>query len=250
MKFGFFDDERREYVITRPDTPLPWINYLGVEEYCGLISNTAGGYSFYKDPRERRILRYRYNNVPSDRPGRYIYVRDNASSDYWSASWQPVMKDLARYRYQCRHGLSYTTISSGYAGIETETTYFVPLGENVEIWHMKISNATKRARSLSLFTYVEFCLWDAVNDMSDFQYNLNIGQTRFRGNAIYHVTNFHAHQPCFSWFWSESSRCLLRRSSPGIRGAVPLGGKSGGGREWPLQRSARRGLGAICRSPG
>jgi cellobiose phosphorylase len=203
MKFGFFDDERREYVVTRPDTPLPWINYLGVEAYCGLISNTAGGYSFYKDPRERRILRYRYNNVPSDRPGRYIYLRDNASGDYWSASWQPVMKDLARCRYECRHGLSYTTIASGYAGIDTETTYFVPLGQNLEIWHLSVVNATKRARRLSLFTYVEFCLWDAVNDMSDFQYNLNIGQTRFRGNAIYHLTNFHAHQPCFSWFWSN-----------------------------------------------
>jgi cellobiose phosphorylase len=203
MRYGHFDDERREYVITRPDTPLPWINYLGVNDYCALISNTAGGYSFYKDPRERRILRYRYNNVPSDRPGRYIYIRDNGSREYWSASWQPVLKDLKRYEYECRHGLSYTVISSAYEGIRTETTYLVPLGENLEIWRLKVRNTTRRKRSLSLFTYVEFCLWDAVNDMTDFQYNLNIGQTRFKGNAIYHITNYHAHQPCYAWFWAN-----------------------------------------------
>jgi cellobiose phosphorylase len=203
MRFGYFDDEHREYVITRPDTPLPWINYLGVDEYCGLISNTAGGYSFYKDARERRILRYRYNNVPTDRPGRYIYIRDNENGDYWSASWQPVLKDLTKYSYECRHGLSYTTISSEYAKIRTGTTYFVPIGENLEIWRLKIVNASKKQRTLGLFTYVEFCMWDAVNDMTDFQYNFNIGQTRFAGNTIYHVTNYHAHQPCYSWFWSS-----------------------------------------------
>jgi cellobiose phosphorylase len=205
MKYGSFDDERREYVIARPDTPQPWINYLGVNEYCGLISNTAGGYSFHKDPRERRILRYRYNNVPVDRPGRYIYVRDDASGDYWSGSWQPVLKDLSKYRYECRHGLSYTVISSAYAGITTETTYLVPLGENLEIWRIRVGNTSKKKRAISLFTYVEFCLWDAVNDMTDFQYNLNIGQTKYRGNAIYHVTNHHAHQPCFAWFWSSKA---------------------------------------------
>jgi cellobiose phosphorylase len=203
MKFGDFDDANREYVITRPDTPLPWINYLGVDEYCGLISNTAGGYSFYKDARERRLLRYRYNNVPSDRPGRYIYMRDDESRDYWSASWQPVLKDLAKYRYECRHGLSYTKISSEYSKIGTETTYFVPLGENLEIWRLAVTNNSKKRRSLSLFTYVEFCMWDAVNDMTDFQYNLNIAQTKFRNNAIYHVTNFHAHQDCYAWFWAN-----------------------------------------------
>jgi len=203
MTYGYFDDARREYVITRPDTPQPWINYLGVNEYCALISNTAGGYSFHRDPRERRILRYRYNNVPADRPGRYIYLRDEASGDYWSGSWQPVLKPLEKYSYECRHGLSYTQIRSAYAGIATETTYLVPLGENLEIWRMRITNRSKKTRALSLFTYVEFCLWDAVNDMTDFQYNLNIGQTRWDANAIYHVTNHHAHQPCFAWFWSS-----------------------------------------------
>jgi cellobiose phosphorylase len=203
MQFGYFDDEHREYVITRPDTPLPWTNYLGVDEYCGLISNTAGGYSFYKDARERRILRYRYNNVPSDRPGRYIYVRDDDGGDYWSASWQPVLKDLSKYSYECRHGLSYTKISSVYSGIRTETLYFVPLGENLEIWRCAATNTSKKKRNISLFTYVEFCLWDAVNDMTDFQYNLNIGRTDFADNAIYHVTNYHAHQPCYAWFWAS-----------------------------------------------
>jgi cellobiose phosphorylase len=203
MTYGHFDDERREYVITRPDTPLPWINYLGVNEYCGLISNTAGGYSFFRDPRERRILRYRYNNVPSDRPGRYIYIRDNTSGDYWSGSWQPVLKEPDSYQYECRHGLSYTSIRFKYAGISTETTYFVPLGENLEIWHLRVKNDTRRKRNLGIFTYAEFCLWDAVNDMTDFQYNLNIGQTKFHANTIYHLTNYHAHQPCFAWFWAN-----------------------------------------------
>jgi len=102
MKYGYFDDANREYVITRPDTPLPWINYLGVDVYCGLMSNTAGGYSFYRDAAHRRLLRYRYNNVPMDRPGRYVYIRDNKTEDYWSASWQPVNKDLKKYKYECR----------------------------------------------------------------------------------------------------------------------------------------------------
>ena len=203
MKFGHFDDARREYVVSRPDTPLPWINYLGVDQYCALISNTAGGYSFYRDPRERRILRYRYNNVPADRPGRYLYIRDNGSADYWSASWQPVQKSLEDYDFECRHGLSYTVISSAYAGIRTETTYLVPLGENLEIWHLKVRNASRRKRSLGVFTYAEFCLWDAVNDMTDFQYNLNIGQTKLSNNTVYHVTNYHAHQPCYAWFWAN-----------------------------------------------
>ncbi|MGB9592292.1 MAG: glycosyl transferase, partial [Candidatus Kryptoniota bacterium] len=108
-KYGYFDQENKEFVITRPDTPLPWINYLGCEEYCALTSNTAGGYSFYKDPRERRITRYRYNNVPMDRGGRYLYIRDNRNGDFWSACWQPVMK---LDHYECRHGLGYTIIFS------------------------------------------------------------------------------------------------------------------------------------------
>src|SRR5512143_179037 len=128
MRFGYFDDEQREYVITRPDTPLPWINYLGCEAYFGIISNTAGGYSFFKDARLRRLTRYRYNNAPLDVGGRYIYIRDNRSDepDFWSPTWQPTRKELDSY--ECRHGLSYTRISSKRSGIKTEITYFVPLG--------------------------------------------------------------------------------------------------------------------------
>ena len=204
MRYGYFDDENREYVITRPDTPLPWINYLGVDSYCGLMSNTAGGYSFYKDAAHRRLLRYRYNNVPSDRPGRYIYLRDNKSKDYWSATWQPTNKDLKKYKYECRHGLSYTKISAEYAGIKSETSYFVPIGEANEIWRIKVKNNTNKARSISLFTYVEFCLWDALNDMTDYQYNLNIGKTEFRNNCMYHLTLYNMHKHNFAYFWSNT----------------------------------------------
>ncbi len=203
MKYGYFDDENREYVIIRPDTPLPWINYLGVNEYCALLSNTGGGYSFYKDAAHRRILRYRYNNVPSDRPGRYIYIRDNIKKDYWSATWQPINKDLKKYKYECRVGLSYSKIKAEYLNIESETTYFVPLNATYEIWRIKLKNKSKKLRKLSLFTYVEFCLWDAQNDMTDFQYNLNIGRTEFKNNAIYHLTLYNMHQSYFSYFWSN-----------------------------------------------
>ena len=127
MRYGHFDDERREYVITRPDTPLPWINYLGSEDYFGIISNTAGGYSFYRDARLRRLTRYRYNNAPLDLGGRYLYLRDDDGGDFWSPSWQPTQRELEDY--SCRHGLGYTIIGSRRAGIAAETAYFVPLGE-------------------------------------------------------------------------------------------------------------------------
>ena len=113
MKYGYFDDKAREFVITRPDTPTPWINYLGCDEYCALMSNTAGGYSFHRDPKDKRITRFRYNNIPVDRPGRYIYLRDGTSGDYWSATWQPVMTSKG-YKYECRHGMGYTIIKSKY----------------------------------------------------------------------------------------------------------------------------------------
>ncbi len=132
MRYGYFDDAHREYVITRPDTPLPWINYLGSQAYFGLISNTAGGYSFYRDARLRRITRYRYNNVPFDFGGRYVYVRDNESSEFWSPSWLPTRSDLDDY--SCRHGMGYTTIASSKNGVEVSTRYFVPLDQNLEVW--------------------------------------------------------------------------------------------------------------------
>ncbi len=139
MKYGHFDDEQREYVITRPDTPLPWINYLGSEAYFGLISNTAGGYSFYKDARLRRITRYRYNNAPLDFGGRYLYLRDEKDGAYWSPSWQPTQRELKDY--SCRHGMGYTIIASTFSGIRAETRYFVPLGENLEVWQLTVKNS-------------------------------------------------------------------------------------------------------------
>jgi len=191
MDYGYFDKENKEYVISRPDTPTPWINYLGLDEYCAIISNTAGGYSFYKDPRDRRILRYRYNNLPADRPGRYIYLRDNATKDYWSATWQPTQKDLQSYDYECRHGLGYTRIHSSYQGIETTATYFVPVKENLEVWILRLKNTANIQRDLSLFTYIEFCLWQAIMDMQDFQYSLNISRAEASGDTIYHLTYYY-----------------------------------------------------------
>ncbi|MFH1362258.1 MAG: glycosyl transferase, partial [bacterium] len=206
MKCGHFDKDKKEYVITKPDTPLPWINYLGSEQYCAIISNTAGGYSFYRDPKERRILRYRYNNVPMDRGGRYLYLRDNKTKDYWSASWQPVLKDEKDYKYECRHGLGYTAISSEYSGISTKCTYFVPLGENLEVWMLEVKFDPKKgamgikSRDLSLFSFVEFCLWDALNDMTDYQYNLNIGETKVEDNTIYHLSRYRVEQNLLAYF--------------------------------------------------
>ena len=160
MKYGYFDDRNKEFVITRPDTPTPWINYLGCDEYCALMSNTAGGYSFHKDPKDKRISRFRYNGIPQDRPGRYIYLRDSKNGDYWSATWQPVMKKDG-YKYECRHGMGYTIIKSKYSGISTKAAYFVPLGENMEFWALEVTNDSGRQREIKLFTYLEFCLWHA-----------------------------------------------------------------------------------------
>lgn len=193
MKYGYFDEKNKEYVITRPDTPAPWINYLGQDEYCAMISNTAGGYSFHKDPRDRRITRYRYNNIPMDRPGRYLYLRDNSAKEYWSLTWSPTNKDLREYGYECRHGLGYTQISSCYRHIETGATYFVPLDENLEVWIVKVKNNGTKERDFSLFSYVEFCLWNAIMDMQDFQYSLNISRAECEGSTIYHLTNYYPH---------------------------------------------------------
>src|SRR4030065_1647516 len=179
MKYGYFDDEQREYVITRPDTPLPWINYLGCENYFGIISNTAGGYSFYKDARLRRLTRYRYHNAPLEAGGRYIYLRDNDRSTegkpcFWSPTWQPVQAPLDTY--ECRHGLGYTVIRSKLMDIEAQIRYFVPLGENLEIWELTLTNLRQTVAQLSIFPALEFCLWDALDDASNFQRNYSIGE--------------------------------------------------------------------------
>lgn len=172
MQFGHFDDRAREYVITRPDTPRPWSNYLGSLDYGAIITNNAGGYSFYKSALSSRFLRLRSNSVPLDQPGRYFYLRDNDRADYWSASWQPVGKPLAKYRSTCRHGTAYTTITSRYASIETETTYFVPLGQAFEYWRLRVANKSRKPRRLSVFTYCEFASpWHMPNDLTNLQYS-------------------------------------------------------------------------------
>lgn len=135
MNYGYFDDKSREYVITRPDTPTPWINYLGSGGFSGIISNTAGGLCFDGDPSFRRVTRYKFNNLPKDRSGRYLYFRDEETGEYWSPTWQPVMKKPDFY--ECRHGLGYTVIKSVYSGIETQITYFIPEGRNYELWNVK-----------------------------------------------------------------------------------------------------------------
>ena len=208
MKYGHFDDINREYVITQPDTPLPWINYLGSEEYFGIISNTAGGYSFYRDARLRRLTRYRYNNAPLDYGGRYLFLRDNVTGDYWSPSWMPTRRKLQDYT--CRHGQGYTAIGSTYEGIKAETLYFVPPGETLEVWQLKLTNQREETAQLSVFSSVEFCLWDAQDDATNYQRNFNTGEVEVEipprgdggdlGGVIYHKTEYRERRDHFAYF--------------------------------------------------
>jgi cellobiose phosphorylase len=198
VRYGFFDDDRREYVITRPDTPLPWINYLGSEDYFGIISNTAGGYSFFRDARLRRLTRYRYNNAPLDLGGRYLYLRDDETGEFWSPSWQPTGGALDAY--ECRHGMGYTTIASSRAGIRAETTYMVPLGETLEVWRTRLTNERAEAASLSLFGTIEWCLWDANDDATNFQRNWSIGEVLVEVGVIYHTTEYRERRDHFGFF--------------------------------------------------
>ncbi len=198
MRYGQFDDEAREYVITRPDTPWPWINYLGSEAYFGIISNTAGGYSFYRDARLRRLTRYRYNNAPLDLGGRYVYLRDDESGEFWSPSWQPAQRDLEDYT--CRHGLGYSIIGSRYRGVRAETLYFVPPGENLEVWRVRVTNERPTAAKVSLFSSIEWCLWEANDDSTNFQRNYSIGQVEIEDGVIYHKSEYRERRNHFAFF--------------------------------------------------
>ncbi len=197
-RYGRFDDEAREYVILRPDTPLPWINYLGDEGFFGIISHTAGGYAFYRDARLRRLTRYRYNDAPLDAGGRYLYLRDGATGDRWSPAWQPTRSELEDYR--CRHGLGYTVIGSRRAGVEVETLYFVPPGETLEVWRTRVTNHRDAVADLSLFSAVEFCLWDAWDDLTNLQRNLSIGEVEVDGGVVYHTTEYRERRDHFAFF--------------------------------------------------
>ncbi len=175
MNYGYFDDDAKEYVITRPDTPTSWSNYLGSTEYGAIITNNAGGYGFYKSGARGRFMRLFFNAIPGDQPGRYFYLRDNATRDYWSASWQPVGKPRDQYQSECRHGTAYTVIKSSYAGMQSETTYFVPLGQNFEYWRLRLTNQSDRPRDLSLFSFCEFTnQWITYQDQVNLQYSLFI----------------------------------------------------------------------------
>ena len=183
MKYGYFDDEAREYVITRPDTPAPWANYLGSPEYGALISNNAGGYSFAKSGANGRILRYVFNNF--DQPGRYIYIRDNESKDFWSASWQPVGKNVDEYKSECRHGTAYTKMLADYSGIHSEALYYVPLNQSYEVWALKLKNTSDKTRKLTITGYAEFTNnSNYEQDQVNLQYSLFIGRTYFDKNRV------------------------------------------------------------------
>jgi len=197
MKYGFFDDLNREYVITTPLTPYPWINYLGSQDYFALISNTAGGYSFYKDARLRRITRYRYNNVPLDLGGgKYYYINDDG--DVWSPSWAPVKKDLDFY--ECRHGMGYTKITGEYGKVKVGITYFVPLNTNAEIHKVVVENKSEKEKKIKLFSFVEWCLWNALDDMTNFQRNYSTGEVEVEGSVIYHKTEYKERRNHYAFF--------------------------------------------------
>jgi len=197
MKYGFFDDLNREYVITTPQTPYPWINYLGSQDYFALISNTAGGYSFYKDARLRRITRYRYNNVPLDLGGgKYYYINDNG--EVWSPGWAPVKKDLDFY--ECRHGMGYTKITGEYDKVRVGITYFVPLDTNAEIHKVVIENRSEKEKKIKLFSFVEWCLWNALDDMTNFQRNYSTGEVEVEGSVIYHKTEYKERRNHYAFF--------------------------------------------------
>ncbi|MDF2803420.1 MAG: N,N-diacetylchitobiose phosphorylase [Anaerocolumna sp.] len=188
MNYGYFDEQNKEYVITRPDTPAPWANYLGSPEYGAVISNNAGGYSFVKSGANGRILRYQFNS--EDKPGRYIYLRDDETSDFWSASWQPVGKDLNKYESECHHGTAYTKLLARYAGIESEALYYVPLNKTYEVWRLKVTNNTDRVRKISTFGYAEFTNDNNYEqDQINLQYTLFITRTYFKGNKIVQTIN-------------------------------------------------------------
>ena len=186
MKFGYFDDTNREYVITTPKTPLPWINYLGCGEFFSLISNTCGGYTFYKDAKLLRLTRYRYNNIPTDMGGKYIYIKD--SDTVWNPGWQPVKTDLDAY--ECRHGIGYSRFISAKDGVKADLLSFVPMNDNCEVSKLTISNTGCEAKELKLFTYVEWCLWNADDDMKNFQRLLSCGEVEVEGSTIFHKTEY------------------------------------------------------------
>jgi len=201
MRFGHFDDEAREYVVTTPHTPYPWINYLGSERFFSLLSHQAGGYSFYRDAKMRRLTRYRYNNIPADAGGRYLYVNDGG--DVWTPSWLPVKADLDHF--EARHGLGYSRITGERGGLRVATTFFVPLGEDAEVQRVAVTNTSDVEKTVTLFSFVEFCLWNAQDDQTNYQRNLSIGEVEVEqdgphGSAIFHKTEYRERRDHYAVF--------------------------------------------------
>lgn len=196
MKYGYFNDEQREYVITNPKTPWPWINYLGNDDFFSLVSNTAGGYTFYKDAKFRRLTRYRYNNVPIDDGGKYFYIKDGDS--VWNPGWKPSKTELDKY--ECRHGMSYTKVIGAKNGVEAEVLYFVPLKFWGEIQKVKLTNTSDEKKSLKLFSFVEWCLWNAEDDMANFQRNFSTGEVEILDSTIYHKTEYKERRNHYAFF--------------------------------------------------
>ncbi len=197
MKFGRFDDQKREYVIATPRTPYPWINYLGSERFFSLISNTAGGYCFYRDARLRRITRYRYNNVPVDTGGRYFYVREEDGS-VWCPGWKPVRAELDEY--ECRHGMGYTVLAARRGEIALEVTFVVPLGTDGEVQRVRLRNTGTGKRTVRLFSMAEWCLWNALDDMTNFQRNYSTGEVVVDGSTLYHVTEYRERRNHYAFY--------------------------------------------------
>ena len=196
MKFGYFDDVNREYVITNPKTPWPWINYLGNEDFFSLISNTAGGYSFYKDAKFRRITRYRYNNVPMDSGGRYFYIKDGETT--WSPGWKPVKMPLDSY--ECRHGMNYTKISGMKNGLSAEVLFFVPLKTHAEVQKLSLTNHSNEIKKIKLFSFIEWALWNAASDMENFQRNFSTGEVEIEDSVIYHKTEYKERRDHYAYY--------------------------------------------------
>ena len=186
MQYGHFDNDKREYVIDRVDLPTSWTNYLGVQDMCAVVNHTAGGYMFYKTPEYHRITRFRGNAIPMDRPGHYVYIRDNDSKDYWSVSWQPVGKPLDQAKYTCRHGMSYTTYECDYSKIKAEQTLVIPLNDNVELWDVKIKNNDDKPRNLSVFSYCEFSFHHIMIDNQNFQMSMYCAGSSYDKGVIEH----------------------------------------------------------------
>ena len=232
MQFGHFDDAAREYVIETPDTPQPWINYLGTDGFYSLISHTQGGYCFYQDARLRRLTRFRYNDVPAGDNGRCLFVRDG--TDVWSPGYAPCRVELDSF--ECRHGLGYTKVTGARGGVSVSTTTLVPLGTTAEISRVEVVNTSTEAKTISLFSYIEFCLWDALDDQTNYQRNLSLAEVEIDGSAIYHKTEYRERRNHYAVYWTNSPTAgfdtdrdsFVGKGRPLVQAIVPQSGRATG----------------------